>query len=528
MSKTQHKKVNSAKLNNSLSGLVAGIVPIGGAAGGRTGSLSPNSINSTATLQMQVRGEFVTLNYQLLSFLYQQFGVVQALIEVPVLDAFRGGVKFSAFEKKVLPPMKKKKNLWSFFKNEEKQQQKDPAKEQFDIQEEMLERRAEWEREQVKKDEELKKADDSYLRNEISKEELRRIQIYVRREQIWIKLQQALYWKRLYGGGGIVVLDGRNPKTELKLEDINEDTDLEFYVADNWELSSSDTNALALSNIDWMSDTPFTLKGHAIHKSRVIILKGKEFPSFYRAVGRGWGMSILEPLIRTLNKSIKNENVIFELLDEAKTDVFQLSGLNDSLQDDDATKAITQRVSLANYLKNYLKALLLDSEDKYTQKQLSFGGLADLKIDTRVDLAADARIVMNKLYGTSPAGFNSGEADRETYADAVEAEIRVPAENPAIRLLEICGRKVLGKTLDFEIEWENLIKTSAYDTEKMKTLKLANLNEASMFGRITNKEWQEAVNKYDLLGLEVSYKEKFAADPMVKQVFKPGFGGGGK
>ena len=60
---------------------------------------------------------------------------------------------------------------------------------------------------------------------------------------------------------------------------------------------------------------------------------------------------------------------------------------------------------------------------------------------------------------------------------------------------------------------------------KRKTLMLANLNEASMFGRITNKEWQEAVNKFNLLGIDVSYKEEFVADPMAKQVFKPGFGG---
>ena len=143
-------------------------------------------------------------------------------------------------------------------------------------------------------------------------------------------------------------------------------------------------------------------------------------------------------------------------------------------------------------------------------------------------MAADARITMNKLYGMSPAGFNSGESDRETYADTVEAEVRIPTESAIIRILEFVGRKVLGKTLDFEIEWEPLIRSSEYEQEKMKTLMLANLNEANIWGRITNKEWQDAVNKYNLLGIEISYKDKFVADPMAKQVFKPGFGGGGK
>ena len=172
-----------------------------------------------------------------------------------------------------------------------------------------------------------------------------------------------------------------------------------------------------------------------------------------------------------------------------------------------------------------MKAILMDSEDQYAQKQIHFSGLSDLKIDARVDVASDARITMNKLYGTSPAGFNSGEADRETYADTVEAEVRIPTEGAIIKILEVVGRKVLEKTLDFDIEWESLIRTSAYEEEKLKTLRLANLNEANIWGRITNKEWQEAVNKYDLLGIDVSYKETFVADPMAKQVFKPGFGG---
>jgi phage-related protein (TIGR01555 family) len=309
------------------------------------------------------------------------------------------------------------------------------------------------------------------------------------------------------------------------LEKINKDTPLEFYVTDNWEISKTDLNATEFNNIDWNSDTPFQLRGHAIHKSRVILFKGKEFPPLYRPIGRGWGMSILEPLVRTLNKSIKNENVIFELLDEAKMDVFSLYGLNDAMQDEHATEAITKRVAYAEQVKNYMKAILMDSEDQYAQKQIHFSGLSDLKIDSRVDTASDARITMNKLYGTSPAGFNSGEADRETYADTVEAEIRIPSESAILKILEVVGRKVLEKTLDFDFEWASLIRTSEYEQEKRKTLMIANLNEANVWGRITNKEWQEAVNKYNLLGIDVSYKETFVADPMAKQVFKPGFGG---
>lgn len=522
MANKEKSSIKNVKLTNSMKQLVAGIVPNAGVNQAQT----PNGINKITSLRQQVRHDWITMDYTLLSWLYQQFGLIQSLVEVPVLDAFRGGIRFSAYEKKVIVPEAPKKNKWHFW-NAKEDTKGNQQTTQNDFLMELMKKREDWEKEQVKKDEEARKSEDAYFRDEISREEARRMEIYIRRSQMWETLKQALFWKRLYGGAGIVILDGKDPKTPLKLEDINQDTDIEFYVTDNWELcgyTKADSTTQS-TETDWLSDTPFMLRGHQVHKSRVITLKGKAFPPLYKTVGRGWGMSILEPLVRTLNKGIKNENVIFELLDEAKIDIFRFYGLNDALQDEQATDAITKRVGYASMVKNYMKALLLDSEDDYQQKQIHFNGLADLKEDSRVDMASDARITMNKLYGMSPAGFNSGEADRETYADTVEAEIRIPSEAAIIRMLEVVGRKVLGKTLDFEIEWASLIRTTAYEVEKEKTLKLANLNEANMFGRITNKEWQEAVNKYNLLGVEVSYKDKFVADPMAKNVFKPGFGG---
>lgn len=523
------KKTESITLENNMKQLAAGIVPTASMGV----SQSKNMINSTATLAKQVRADFITLNYPLLSFLYQQFGWIQSIVEVPVNDAFRGGISISAYENKVIVPEKKRKGFFSFWNatDDKKPAQNNQVGDAQRFMEEQFKKREEWEKEQVAMDEKLKKSEDEYFREEISREEIRRLEIFIRRSQLWEKVKQALIWNRLYGGSGIIVLDGQRPDKPLKLENINEETELEFVICDNWMLSGikphevADNTTLESKTVDWMSDTPFCVNGHAVHKSRVILFKGKDFPPLYRSVGRGWGMSILEPLVRTLNKSIKNENVIFELLDEAKMDVFKFYGFNDAMQDDQATAAITNRVGFAEQTKNYMNGILLDAEDEYAQKQIHFNGLSDLKVDARVDVAADARITMNKLYGTSPAGFNSGESDRETYADTVEAEIRIPSESAMIRLLEIVGRKVLGKTLDFDIEWASLIRTSAYEEEKRKTLMLANLNEANTWGRITNKEWQEAVNKYNLLGIDVTYKEKFVADPMAKQVFKPGFGG---
>ena len=149
-------------------------------------------------------------------------------------------------------------------------------------------------------------------------------------------------------------------------------------------------------------------------------------------------------------------------------DIYKLNELNDSMLEEDSTEAVKRRLSYAQMIKNYMKALVLDTTDEYAQKQIHFSGLAELKEDARIDMAADTRIQITKLFGMTPAGFNSGESDRATYNDMVEAEVRFPCEPNMIRVLEVVGRKVLEKTLDWDFEWPELERMSKYDEAKMK------------------------------------------------------------
>jgi len=87
-------------------------------------------------------------------------------------------------------------------------------------------------------------------------------------------------------------------------------------------------------------------------------------------------MSEIERCIRAINSFVKFENLVFELLDEAKIDVFQIMGFNDALLTDEGTANTQRRVDLANRMKNFQNALVMDKEDSYQQNQLSWSGLA--------------------------------------------------------------------------------------------------------------------------------------------------------
>ena len=134
--------INEQKLTNSMSQLVAGVIP--GSQKDKTAK-SPNAINAINSLQLQVRGDWITMNYMLLSFLYQQFGLIQGFIEIPVLDAFRGGIKFTGYEKKVVVPEKKHRTRFRFWNAEDG---KPSASADKDFMIEQMKRREDWEKEQ--------------------------------------------------------------------------------------------------------------------------------------------------------------------------------------------------------------------------------------------------------------------------------------------------------------------------------------------------------------------------------------------
>ena len=50
-------------------------------------------------------------------------------------------------------------------------------------------------------------------------------------------------------------------------------------------------------------------------------MKGLTAPSFLRPRLRGWGFSVVEKLVRSINQYIKATDLGFEVLDEFKLDV---------------------------------------------------------------------------------------------------------------------------------------------------------------------------------------------------------------
>jgi uncharacterized protein len=343
------------------------------------------------------------------------------------------------------------------------------------------------------------------ISKQLSPDQLDRLRDQITREDDLKKVSQALKWNRLFGGAGVMILTDQDPATPLEIDLITEDTPLEFRAVDMWELYFDLQNTEGYdAAIQEEKFEYFSYYGTKVHKSRVMKMKGLEAPSFLRPRLRGWGFSVVESLIRSINQYLEGTNLIYELLDEAKIDVFGMKNLTNTLLNPQGTQQVATRVKLANQQKNFQHALVMDAEDKYEQKTLTFSGLADVMKEVRMQIASDLRMPLTKIFGISASGFNSGEDDIEVYNGMIESTIRSKAKRDILKVCELRCQKMFGFIPDdLSIEFEPLRVMSGEQEETCKEKQFNRVMMAFQAGLMSLEEARNALNKNDLLLIQL-------------------------
>lgn len=409
------------------------------------------NISQTDALSFNNRFHAITLNRALLSQTYLEHGIVQVLIDQPIDDALRGGIVIKC--------------------------------------------------------------------PELSPDDIKDMEAYLNREQILNTYAQALKWSRLYGGAGIIINAGQDMSKPLKIASITEKTPLEFYAADRWELSYTPQGMSSLDQIAQMQsesvDCSYNYYGHKLHTENVIKLKNKEAPSLIRGQFGGWGVSELEKIIRSYNQYLKHQNVIYEVMDEAKIDVYKIAGFNSSIATKDGATKTASRITAASQIKNYQNALVLDIDDEYEQKTLGFAGLSEILTQIRIGLACDLRMPMTKLFGISSAGFNSGEDDIENYNAMIESDIRSKVKTGMITILKIASQKVLGYIPDnIDFEFKPLRVMTNKEESMMKNESLSRIVTATNGGLCTTELAVELINNEKIFSFDLNPKETYSIEEL--------------
>lgn len=395
------------------------------------------------------RPYFISINRTLLSYMYINYALMQVLVDVPVDDAYRGGVEFES--------------------------------------------------------------------SELDDDDLKKLYAYWNKHNILGKIKDLARWTRVFGGGGMVINTIGKPDSPLPVDRIFEDTPIDFYPADMWELSFQNTELYAepkpynesLTAFD--DKTPYFFYGVRLDRSRVIKTKNKEAPSWLRMQLRGWGMSEMERAVREMNSKLKYDNLVFELLDEGKIDVCRIDGFNESMLDSGRSQEMASRIQTAMHIKNYQSALILDKDDEYEQKQLNLTGLSELSNQQRIDLSSAFRIPASKLFGMAPTGINSDDENgMENYNSMLESEIRDHYNEVFIEIGKLICKKILGYVPeDLTPKYKPLRILKSTEEQEVKDRIFNRVMTLYDKGLLTAQQAEEQINLGELLPNKIQIDEGY-------------------
>lgn len=340
---------------------------------------------------------------------------------------------------------------------------------------------------------------------QLSEDQVNEVRIFMDRQDDLTVIGQALKWNRLFGGAGLVMITGQDPMQPLNIQALTKDSPFEMRAADMWELFWDQQNLEGyMPELQAYNFEYYSYYSKRLHKSHVMAMKGLTAPSFIRPRLRGWGFSVVEALVRSINQYLKATDLSFEVLDEFKLDIYLFKNLANTLVMPQGAQKVKERVDVANRGKNYLNAVVLDSEDKYEQKQLSFSGLAETMAGIRMQLASDMCMPMSRLFGIASSGFSSGEDDIENYNAMIESQVRSKCKYDIIKVIEIRCQQLFGFIPeDIEIEFKPLRVMSAEQEENVKTQKFNRLLAAQTAGAIDPREFRDSCNRDNLLGIQL-------------------------
>lgn len=348
------------------------------------------------------------------------------------------------------------------------------------------------------------------------------------------KFKQACIWAELFGGAGLVINIGGDPKQILNIEDIDKNTSIDFYPADLWELSLINMHSygdpkpyiddditikfnreVAEQNIEQrpehpsMRKIPYIFYGVPLHQSRVIPLRGDEVPSLNRPIYKGWGASRLEETVAPINAYLKARQAIFSYLDKSLIEIYKIKDFNMAGATIEGSIAMQQRLRLSNQLKNYENAIIIDTLDDFQQMTIDMNGINTMLEQVNKDLCMALRTPFNKLFGDSATGFSSGEDAMENYNSMIESKVRTRYNRQLLLVLKILSKKIFGYVVDdLQLSFHPLRVLNAEQEENIKDKKFTRIIELYDRGLIKSKEVIQQINLADIFDTEIEEKLK--------------------
>lgn len=288
--------------------------------------------------------------------------------------------------------------------------------------------------------------------------------------QVWNKIADVVRWSRLYGGAiGVMLIDGQDMMTPLRLDTIDKGQFKGLAVYDRWMLDAGLNDLITEMGPDMGKPKFYTihgdspgLRGKKIHYSRVLRMEGIKLP-YWQAVMEGlWGISVIERLYDRLIAFDSATTGAAQLVYKAYIRTYKIKDLRDVIASGGAAMdGLVRYVDMMRRFQSIEGMTLLDSEDEMEASgHQAFSGLSDALIQFGQQLSGALQIPLVRLFGQSPAGLNAtGESDIRTYYDGIkqkqESELRVPVTKIYRAIAQSEGIKLPdGFRINFRSLWQ--------------------------------------------------------------------------
>lgn len=285
------------------------------------------------------------------------------------------------------------------------------------------------------------------------KQDIERIEAEEKRLQVRQQVRQALIWARLYGGAVIIPLGLPGALNQpLSIDRIATGSIKALTVLSRHEITAQD---IITDPLDPMYGSPAkyvinSANGQQVelHPSRVIRVNGRTVNN--RRVGaNGWGDSIWMHISDAVMAADSAASVIDALLQEAKIDVVRIKNMMTMMANADMEATMIKRWQMVAVLKSISNVLMLDGDDEWDQKQITWTGLPDVTNTLLNVMAGAADIPLTRLTGKQEAGLSGkDEGSLRNYYDSVKAKQELVISPILAPLDAMLIRSALGKPDD--------------------------------------------------------------------------------
>lgn len=286
---------------------------------------------------------------------------------------------------------------------------------------------------------------------------------------VWPALNSTIKWDRLYGGClAVMLIDGQDYKTPLRLETVGKGQFKGLLVLDRWMVDPSlndlvkdpGPNMGLPKFYNVTADAP-ALPYMKIHYSRVMRLGGLELPYWQRVQENLWGISVLERLNDRMIMFDSATTGAAQLVYKSYIRTYAIEDLRDiAAAGGPAQQGLLRYVEMMRKFQGIEGITLLDAKDKMEIMQHSaFSGLSDVLTQFGQQLSGALQIPLVRLFGQSPAGFSTGDTDLRMYYDSIEQQQVRSLKVPVTRIYRMIAQSEGIEVPDgFGVEFKNLWK----------------------------------------------------------------------